>query len=116
VKTIGRLGQSAENRDVEIGQPDPNQLAPDTDVEILLLAVAGAIQRLVAERNTLRSRAAAQELELTFRRQSTLIHESYRRLTSEFVTQFQLIDNAVSDFAREPTEPARAGPVEQKQE
>jgi hypothetical protein len=117
VKTIGRLGQSAENPDVEIGQPDPNQLAPDTDVEILLLAVAGAIQRLVAERNTLRSRAAAQELELTrFRRQSTLIHESYRRLTSEFVTQFQLIDNAVSDFAREPTEPARAGPVEQKQE
>jgi hypothetical protein len=37
-----------------------------------------------------------------------LIHDSYRRLTNEFVTQFQLIDNAVSNFVRDPGKPAVA--------
>jgi hypothetical protein len=110
--TIGALGAGAENPSAAIGQPDSDQ-----DIEIVLLAAAGAIQRLIAERRALRSRTAAQELELTrFRRQSTLIHDSYRRLTTEFVTQFQLIDDAVSDFVRAPSKSSGAGPVEQKRE
>ena len=72
----------------------------------MLLASAGAIQRLIAERNTLRSRVEAQERELTrLQRHVTLIHDSYRRLTSEFVTQFQLIESAVSNFVRDPGKP-----------
>jgi hypothetical protein len=73
-----------------------------------LLVAAGAVQRLVAERNALRNRVAAQELELArFRRHSSLIHDSYRKLTTEFVSQFQLIDNAACNFVQgEPLAPA----------
>ena len=92
-----------------------DQLDSVQDIERLLLASAGAIQRLVAERNALRSRVDVQERELTrLRHQTTLIHDSYRRLTTEFVTQFQLIDSAVSDLFREPTESADARPAEQQ--
>ncbi len=79
----------------------------ENDIELVLLASAGAIQRLIAERNALRARAEEQERELTYlRRHVALIHDSYRRLTTEFVTQFQLIDSAVSNFVREPGKPA----------
>jgi hypothetical protein len=75
----------------------------------VLLASAGAIQRLIAERNTLRGRAEALERDLTrLQRHVTLIHDSYRRLTTEFVTQFQLIDSAVGDFVGDPGKPAVA--------
>lgn len=51
--------------------------------------------------------AAAQEQELIrLRRHCTLIRDSYRRLTYEFVTQLQHIDSAVSTVVQEPTEPA----------
>ena len=82
------------------------QHGSEQDIELVLLASAGAIQRLIAERNTLRSRVEAQERELTrLQRHVTLIHDSYRRLTSEFVTQFQLIESAVSNFVRDPGKP-----------
>lgn len=82
------------------------QHGSDQDIELVLLASAGAIQRLIAERNALRNRVEAQEGELTrLQRHVALIHDSYRRLTSEFVTQFQLIDNAVSNFVRDPGKP-----------
>lgn len=85
------------------------QLDSDQDIERLLLTGAGAIQRLIAERNALRSRADALERELTHLRQHvSLIHDTYRRLTTEYVTQFQLIDSAVSDFIREPEPGTRA--------
>jgi predicted nucleotide-binding protein len=75
------------------------------EVERLLLASASAIQRLVAERDALRSRVDTLELELaSLRRQATLIHDSYRRLTTEFVTQVQLLDSEVSDLSREPAQ------------
>jgi len=92
-----------------------DQLDSVQDIERLLLASAGAIQRLVAERNALRSRVDVQERELTrLRHQTTLIHDSYRRLTTEFVTQFQLIDSAVSNFVGEPDEPLGPRLVEQE--
>jgi hypothetical protein len=99
---IGVISETAKEPSAQTGQLDSDQ-----DIELLLLASAGAIQRLVAERNALRSRADAQERELTrLRRHVTPIPDSYRRLTTEFVTQFQLIDSAVSSFGLEPTEPA----------
>jgi len=83
-----------------------SQLAGDED-ERLALAAATAIQRLLADRNAVRSYAAAQERELTrLRRHIALIRDSYRRITSEFVTQMQQIDSTVSSAIREPTEQA----------
>jgi hypothetical protein len=106
---IGVMNEAAEEPSTQTGQ-----LTSDQDTEVLLLASAGAIQRLVAERNALRSHAAAQERELTrLRRHFSLIGDSYRRLTTEFVTQFQLIDSAVSNFVGEPTEPPGPRLVEQ---
>ena len=91
------------------------QHGSEQDMELVLLASAGAIQRLIAERNTLRARVEAQERELTrLQRHVALIHDSYRRLTNEFVTQFQLIDNAVSNFVRDPGKPAVALAEEQE--
>lgn len=66
--------------------------------ERLALAAADAIQRLIAERNALRDHAAAQNRELMrLHQQITLIRDSYRRLTFEFVTQLQHIDSVVGD-------------------
>jgi hypothetical protein len=107
---IGVMNEAAEKPSAQIDQLDSDQ-----DIELLLLASAGAIQRLIAERNSLRSRADAQECELTrLRHHVTLIPDSYRRLTTEFVTQFQLIDSAVSNFVGEPTEPPGPRLVEQE--
>ncbi len=61
------------------------------DIE-LLLAASGAIDRLLAERNALCTRVETLEREL---HQTTLVHECYRKITTEFVTQFQLIDRAL---------------------
>jgi hypothetical protein len=94
------MGEAAEKSGAETGHQRSKQ-----DIELLLLATAGAIQRLIAERNALRSRAEAQERELALlQRNVALIHDSYRRLTTEFMTQFQLIDSAVGNFVREPDE------------
>ena len=80
--------------------------ASDED-EHVALAAAMAIQRLIADRNALRNHAAAQERELTrLRRHIALIRDSYLRLTSEFVTQLQHIDNAVSSVVEGPAQPA----------
>ena len=107
---IGVMNEAAEKPSAQIGQLDSDQ-----DIELLLLAQAGAIQRLVVERNALRSRANAQERELTsLQRHVNLMQDSYRKLTTEFVTQFQIIDRAVSNFVGEPTEPPRPRLVEQE--
>ena len=88
----------AAQTSAQIGQQDSDQ------DERLALAAAAAIQRLIAERNSLRSRGAAQERELArLRRNLTLIRDSYRRLTSEFVTQLQRIDSAVGNAVERPT-------------
>lgn len=77
----------------------------EQDVE-LLLASANAIQRLVAERQMLRDRVLTLEHELrSLRGHATLVNDSYRNLTDEFVTQFKLIDSAVSNLFREPALP-----------
>ena len=103
MEIAGVMGEAVGKSGAQMSQ------GPEQDIELVLLASAGAIQRLIAERNTLRGRAEAQERELErLRRHVTLIHDSYRRLTTEFVTQFQLIDGAVSNFVHEPDKPTVA--------
>ena len=89
----------------------------DQDIEVLL-ASANAIQRLIDERNTLRSRVDTLERELArLGHQTRLIVNNYRRLTTECISQFQLIDSEVSDLLREPpTESAESSPAEQPAE
>ena len=78
------------------------QLDSVQDVERLLLQIANAIQRFITERNALRIRVDSLERELTrMRQQTTLIHDGYRRLSTEFVTQLQFLDNEVANMFRE---------------
>jgi hypothetical protein len=82
------------------------------DIEVLL-ASANAIQRLIDERNVLRSRVDSLERELArLGHQTRLIVNNYRRLTTEYISQFQLIDSEVSNLFREPTELAESSPAE----
>ena len=79
------------------------QLDTAQDVELLLVQIANAIQRFIGERNALRSRVEDLERELTrMRQQTTLIHDGYKRLSTEFVTQLQFLDSEVSNLFREP--------------
>ena len=76
------------------------------DVERLLVEAAKAIQRLISERDELRSRVDALEGEAaSLRERTTLIQESYRNLANEFVTQLQLIEGGARELFREPTRP-----------
>jgi hypothetical protein len=100
---ISEMSEAAETP-AQMGEPNSG------DIE-LLLATAGAIQRLLAERNALRTRVDTLERDL---HQTTLVHECYRKITTEFVTQFQLIDSVVRDVFRERSEPADARPAQQQ--
>jgi hypothetical protein len=86
----------------------------EREIERLLLDAAGALQRLVAERDALKARVEVQERELNrLQEHVTLFHDSYRRLTSEFIAQSQLIDNAVSSYVggkSAQNEPPKAEP------
>ena len=87
----------------------------EREIERLLLDAAGALQRLVAERDALRARVDAQERELNrLQEHIALFHDSYRRLTSEFIAQSQLIDSAVSNFVGDPGRPTVALAEEQE--
>lgn len=88
------VSEAAEGFGARIGEH-----SAEREIERLLLDAAGALQRLVAERNRLRARVDAQERELVrLQEHVALFHDSYRRLTSEFIAQSQLIDSAVSHF------------------
>jgi hypothetical protein len=79
------------------------QLDTAQDVELLLIQIANAIQRFISERNALRTQVENLERELTrMRQQTTLIHEGYKRLSTEFVTQLQFLDSEVGNLFREP--------------
>ena len=73
------------------------------DIE-LLHASANAIQRLIHERNALRSRVDSLERELErLGHQTRLILDNYRQLTMEYTSKVQLIDSEVRNLFREPT-------------
>jgi hypothetical protein len=86
------------------GQID--QFDPIRDVERLLLEAANAIQRLISERDELRRRVDTLEREAAnLRERTTLIQDSYRRLTNEVVTQLQLLDSSTGELFQEPARP-----------
>jgi hypothetical protein len=97
----------------EAEKPGPiERLDSIQDVERLLLEAANAIQRLVAERDTLRRRVDTLENELARLGERTgLIHDSYRSLATEFVTQLRRLDGEVAEL-REPVHGER--PPEQQ--
>jgi predicted nuclease with TOPRIM domain len=89
------------------------QLDSIQDVERLLLDAANAIQRLISERDTLRHRVDVLESELArLCERTALIHDSHRRLATEFNTQLQLLDNGFRDLFQEPTQSSGARPEE----
>jgi len=100
-KLFSQIEQVGFEGDAEKSGPEMGSAELDEYIERLLIGAAGAIQRLFAERRALRDRVKAQEKELTrLQAHISLIHDSYRRLTSEFVTQFQLMEDAVDDFVK----------------
>jgi predicted RNase H-like nuclease (RuvC/YqgF family) len=105
-ENLAQIEFTDSDQDAETTSNDVRPADSDQDIERLLLAASGAIQRLFAERRTLRERVEAQEKELMrLRTHFSLIHDSYRRLTSEFVTQFRLMEDAVDNVV-EPFEQA----------
>jgi hypothetical protein len=95
------MSNAAQKPNELVGQEDSDRDAP------LALAAVGAIHHLISERNMLRGQAVAHTRELTrLREYVALIRDSYRRLTSEYVTQLQHMDSAVSTVVQEPNEPA----------
>ena len=88
----------------EEAEPEFQQPNSDQEGERLVLAAAETIRNLVADRRSLRNKVAAQERELTRLRASNaelwrhvaLIRDSYRRLATEFFTQLQRMDSAIS--------------------
>jgi hypothetical protein len=100
-KLFSQIEQVGFEGDAEKSSPEMGSAELDEYIERLLIGAAGAIQRLFAERRALRDRVKAQEKELTrLQAHVSLIHDSYRRLTTEFVTQFQLMEDAVDDFVK----------------
>jgi hypothetical protein len=88
---------------------------PDQDVRLALSAIA-AIQRLVEERNALRSQLAAEERELArLRRSLSNIRETYRKLTCDFVRQMQNIDGMIGDIPRAADPANAAAPTAQSE-
>jgi hypothetical protein len=94
VRLIAMTSEWAQGAEMQTGRQ-----GAEREVERLLLDAAGALQRLVAERDALKARVETQERELNrLQEHIALFHDSYRRLTSEFIAQSQLIDGAVSRF------------------
>ena len=93
--TVTAMSDAAEN--------PAHRPISEHDIE-LLLASANAIQRLIDERNALRDHLDMVERELArLRQQMTL----YRTLTTEFISQVQLVEGF-----REPAESAGEIPAE----
>jgi hypothetical protein len=101
---------SEADKPAQVGQMDSVQ-----DVERLLLEIANAIQRFITERHALRIRVDNLERELArTRQQITLIHDGYRRLSTEFVTQLQFLDSEVANLFGEPLRSADTRAAEQQ--
>ncbi|MGH6735059.1 MAG: hypothetical protein ACRECX_03130 [Methyloceanibacter sp.] len=90
-------------------EPHAAELASDQAVENAALAGAAAIQRIVAERNALRSRLGAQHREIValrsinedLRRRLILIHQHYVELAKQVVGHLEHFDGTVREVVQE---------------
>lgn len=91
------------------GHPQRMELSTDQAVENAALAGAAAIQKLVAERNELRTRLAAQEQETAayralnneLRRRLLLVHQTYVEMAKGVVGDLERFDASLRDSAQE---------------
>ena len=98
------------------GQDQSMDFSTDQAVENAALAGAAAIQKLVAERNELRNRLAAQEHEAAayraantdLRKRLVLIHRHYVDLAKRVVGDLERLDGTIREIAQE-AHPAQAG-------
>lgn len=89
--------------------PPQAEFAHDQSVESAALAGAVAIQRMVAERNGLRSRIGVQEREIAalratndeLRRRLVLIHQHYVELAKQIVGRLEQFDGSMREIVQE---------------
>lgn len=89
--------------------PQPIDLSTDQAVENAALAGAAAIQKLVEERNELRTRLVSQEQETAayralnneLRRQLLLVHQSYVEMAKGVVGDLERFDATLREAAQE---------------
>ncbi len=89
--------------------PPPADFPHDQSVESAALAGAVAIQRMVAERNGLRSRIGVQEREIAalratndeLRRRLVLIHQHYVELAKQIVGRLEQFDGSMREIVQE---------------
>lgn len=93
----------------------------DQAVENAALAGAAAVQRLVAERNELRNRLAAQEHEAAayraantdLRKRLILIHRHYVDLAKRVVGDLERVDGTIREIAQEAHQAQEAHPAKE---
>ncbi len=91
------------------GHPQHMELSTDQAVETAALAGAAAVQKLVAERNELRARLAAQEQETAayralnneLRRRLLLVHQTYVEMAKSVVGDLERFDAALRASAQD---------------
>jgi hypothetical protein len=90
-------------------EPQDGDFTSDQAIENAALAGAAAIQRLVAERNNLRNRLAAQQRELAamrafneeLRRRLYVIHQRYVEVAKRVVGQLEQFDGSIREVLQE---------------
>ena len=86
-----------------------DQFETDHEIESAAVAGAAAVQRLIADRNSLRNRLAAQERELMasrakqedLRRRLGMLHQRYLELARKIVSQMEQFDGSMREALRE---------------
>jgi len=90
-------------------EPQDDDFTSDQAIENAALAGAAAIQRLVAERNNLRNRLAAQQRELAamrafnegLRRRFMVLHQRYVEVAKRVVGELEQFDGTIREVIQE---------------
>jgi hypothetical protein len=104
-------------------EPQDDDFTSDQAIENAALAGAAAIQRLVAERNNLRNRLAAQQRELAsmrafneeLRRRLYVLHQRYVEVAKNVVGQLEQFDGTIREVVQEGYNGAAPKPTPQSQ-
>lgn len=103
------MNDQSPNAGQTASEPQDDDFASDQAIENAALASAAAIQRLVAERNNLRNRLAAQQRELAamrgfneeLRRRLYVIHQRYVEVAKQVVGQLEQFDGTIREVVQE---------------